>query len=263
MKKLRISAVIFLFVSTLIFGVFVVIERINSDTKPPVISYEGETLIVSVGADEKELLADVTAKDDRSGDVTDTLVVESMSSMLEDNTRIISYAAIDQHRNVARKDRIVQYSDYTGPVFSMSKPLRFPVGSDMDVFSCIHASSDLDGNLDSQIKYTLSDGYNFKEPGYYSIEFSVMDSAENVVYLPTFIELYEPRQEGAQVALTDYLVYIPLNSTFDAESYYNGTAEDDSLSVETDVDTTVPGVYYADYYVSSGVSRLVVVVTES
>ena len=72
---------------------------------------------------------------------------------------------------------------------------------------------------------------------------------------------------GIGCRLSDYLVYVPLNGTFDPQRYYQGASDEGELTVESGVDVKKEGVYYVDYTVkgtgNSGKSRLIVVVTGS
>lgn len=63
------------------------------DKKPPVVSCDSSELKVPVNAKEKDLLKGVTAKDNRSGDVSNTLVVENMSEFTDNGKRTVTYAA--------------------------------------------------------------------------------------------------------------------------------------------------------------------------
>lgn len=264
MRKLKIFSILLLFASTIAFGVFQMYSRVVQDNTPPVVTCETKELTVSMDASEEELLQGVSAKDRRSGDVTDTIVIEDLSAFTEDGTRIITYAAVDKSMNVGRCERTLKYKDYTPPKFSMSAPLCFVEGSAVNVLSCVSAKSALDGDLTSNIKYSLEKTVNTTMPGNYPVEFRVMDSGGKVVYLKTDIEIYEREYAGIQVELTDYLVYVKKGSDFDAKSYYKSASESGELVVHSKVDTSKKGVYTVDYIVKNsalrGKSRLVVVV---
>lgn len=264
MKKLRIGSVLLLLISTVIFMVFKIYERTISDFEPPVISFQEEELTVSANADESELLKDVKAVDKRSGDVSKALVVESLSGFTEDGTRMITYAAIDKNGNVARKERVLHYSDYQAPHFSLSAPLRFPRGKNVNVLSRVTAESVLDGNLTDKIKYSLEQMVDVTTPEKYPVEFRVMDSGGNTVYLKTGLEVYNPMAEQIDVSLNQYIVYLDVNAAFNPADYYVGASEAGTLEVQSHVDMAVPGVYDVDYIVHGehtiGKSRLIVVV---
>ena len=265
MKKIRITAVLLFLVSTAIFITFFVFDKMHQDHVPPVISFSQDLCTVSVNDPEDVLLRDVTALDERTGDVSDTLVVENLSPLMEGNTRVITYAAIDEQGNVGRAERTLQYVDYQKPMFHITRPLRFMLGQEVDIFNCIGAASVLDGDLSGNVKYTLSDGFQSSSVGNYTIEFSVTDSTGMISYLPTFIEIYEGRMERIQVELTQYLVYLNVNDPFLAEDYFVGSDMEGDLTIQSDVNTSVPGIYHADYIVegsnqAKGISRLIVMV---
>lgn len=266
MKKIRVGSIILVIISAVIFVGFRIYEQSKSDHVPPVISYGEEELVVSVEADEKELLKDVKAEDNKSGDVSDALVIEKLSNFTEEGERIITYAAIDENGNVGRKERILRYEDYKAPQFSLNGSLRYPTGKKINVLNGITASSSLDGDLTDNIKYSLETTLNTMSPGKYPVEFRVMDSAGNTTYLNTELEVYEASEERIKVSLTNYIVSMNVNDSFNPQQYYSGADEQGSLEIQSNVDITAPGVYYVDYIVKSqmkmGKSRLIVVVNE-
>lgn len=191
MKKIRVGSIVLLMIAAAVFVSFRVYERMNNDTTPPVITYPEGELELSVKADENELLKDVEVEDEKSGDVSESLVVESLSDFTEEGTRIITYAAIDANGNVARKERVLRYTDYTKPVFKVNGKLRYPMGKTINVLDRITAESSLDGNLTDNIKYFLEGTINVMAAGKYPIEYRVMDSGGNTTYLSTEIEVYD------------------------------------------------------------------------
>jgi len=267
MRKIKIGSFLLLLVSVIIFGSYKVYEHVNKDTTPPVITCGTDKITGSVEITEEELLAGVTAKDNESGDVTGSLVIEQISPFTEERTRIITYAAIDAKGNVGRAERVLKYTDYQGPRFTLSEPLRVPMGRTLDLLEVIGAKSVLDGDLSDNIKYTLESSIDVGSPGVYNIEFRVSDSCGYIEYLPIEVEVYDKTEERINVVLSEYLIYVPLNTKFDANRYYVGSDIDGELAVQSNVNTAKPGVYYVDYIVdgnnSLGKSRLVVVVTES
>lgn len=264
MKKIRIGSIVLLIISTVIFAVFTLYERSNSDYEPPVISYEDEEIVLGVSAEESELLKGVKAVDKKCGDVSDTLVVERVSDFTEDGTRMIRYAAIDESGNVGRKERVLRYEDYRSPEFHLSGPLRFPTGRNMNILSKITASSSLDGDVSDKIKYTMETVVDLMKPGKYPVEFRVMDSAGKMVYLNTEMEVYDASEQRINVNLNQYIVYLKANSGFDPQAYYAGASQEGQLEIQSSVDMSTPGTYYVDYIVNGdgtmGKSRLIVVV---
>lgn len=264
MKKIKVLSVLLFIFSIAVFVAYQYYDRMTADTTAPVVRCESEELLVSVSVTEEELLQGVTAEDDKSGDVTDTLVVENISAFAEEDNRIITYAAIDEQGNVGRCTRILKYTDYEEPTFSLTEPMRFEMGSTFDILERVRAQSMLDGDLTDSIKYSLDSTIDLKSTGTYSVEFRVTDSSGKVVYLPLELEIYDQTQERISVILSEYLIYVPLNGTFEPQSYYVGSDIEGVLTIHSDVDVTKEGVYTVDYVVtgtnSNGKSRLLVVV---
>lgn len=264
MRKIKVLSILLLIISILAFGAYLFYAKVTSDNKPPVLHCDSEELTVSVTATE-ELLQGVTAEDDKSGDVTNTLVVESISTFAEEGSRIITYAAIDEKGNVGRIQRILKYTDYTVPTFDLTAPLRFPMGALINILGRVKAQSSLDGDLTGNIKYSLDSTIDLKNPGVYPVEFRVTDSGGNVEYLPLEVEVYDQTEERITVVLSEYLIYLSVNAAFNPQTYFVGSDIDGALSIQSNVDVTKEGVYTVDYVVSSensiGKSRLVVIVT--
>lgn len=269
MKKIKIFSVILLIISTAVFAGCNIYENIMTDHTAPDITGM-EDIQISVEDPEDTLLQGMSAEDDRDGDVTDALVVQDISEFDSEGNRTVQYAAVDNSGNVAYASRTMSYSDYSAPVFSLSAPLRFPMGAEFNICSGISASSTLDGDLTNNIKYTIDRTVSSAVTGTYQVEFRVMDSTGTTSYLATELEVYDPSEERVEVSLSSYLVYLHVGDSFNASSYYEGTDLDGDvavdLNVDSNVDTSAAGTYYADYTVStenglSGTSRLVVVVS--
>lgn len=267
MKKIKFASMMLLLVSVVIFGVYKVYEFQTRDTEPPKITAETDTITASVAITEEELLAGVTATDNESGDVSDSLVVESLSTFVDTNTREVIYAAIDKKGNVGRLTRTLIYTDYEQPQFTMTDDLRIARGWSLDFRNIVGAESVLDGNMNDYVKHTLADYVDTSVTGTYAIEFRVTDSFGNTAYLPVEVEVYDMSSERIDVKLTEYILYLAQGAEFHAEDYYVGSDIEGELSIQNQVDTSQAGIYYVDYVVegnnSKGKSRLIVVVRET
>lgn len=263
MKK-NIISIVLLVLSLSIVMAYKQIDSANTDSIPPVLTADSSVIEASVEVTEEELLKGITAYDARWGDVTDTIVIEDISNFIEENTRIITYAAVDGSMNVGKLERTLVYTDYKEPVFDLSKPLSFVVGTRINILSNISADSSLDKDLTEKVRYGLDSVIDNLATGEYPIEFRVTDSCGKTSYLNTFIEICDASYSAIDIELSDYLIYLPVNSKFNPKSYFKGASIDGELSINSKVDTTTPGTYHVDYYVTSasihGKSRLVVVV---
>ena len=264
MKHIKIASLILLFISVITFGAYKIHEYATNDKTPPVITAPTDTITASVGITEQEILEGVFARDTVSGNVTDTLVIEKISSFTDENTRIVTYAAIDEKGNVGRLQRTLVYTDYKEPTFTLRQPLRIPAGKSVNLFTIIGANSVLDGDLSNKVKYTLGATVDLGKTGNYEIEFRVTDSSGTVEYLTTNLEVYDSTTERIKVTLTDYLIYLPIGAEFDANDYYKEASAEGTLSIADDVDTSKAGVYQVKYTVEGekgkGITKLLVIV---
>ena len=186
--KLPNKLQIFFIISVCVFAGYLFYAKTISDTTPPVVTCDREVITVSVDATDKEMMKGVTAKDKRSGDVTDSLVIESISP-IADGERIIVYAAVDEKGNVGRAQRVLKYSDYKEPYIKLTESLVFPKHSNVNLLNYVTAYSTLDGDLTSKIKYSIDSYVDYSTQGIYKVEFRVSDSAGTVGYLTTYLEI--------------------------------------------------------------------------
>ena len=85
----------------------------RTDTEAPRIQVPEEgTMEYSLEESREALLQGVKAVDSRDGDVTDTLVVESIRLVDESGILEVTYGAMDRSNNVAKLTCKVQCSDY-------------------------------------------------------------------------------------------------------------------------------------------------------
>lgn len=106
MKKWLIAIVLLL-----CFGVggLTFYMKLSSDGQGPVISC-GEDLFYQRGMTQEELLSGVTAVDEADGDVTESLVVESVTENEEKSQAIVVYVARDSKNNITKVRRVLPYS---------------------------------------------------------------------------------------------------------------------------------------------------------
>ena len=249
------------------------------DTKGPVIAFGGEELVLSVHDDRSRLLEGVTAKDDRDGDVTASLLVETVSAIRSDHSVSVTYVAFDKNGNASKAVRNVRYSDYEPPRFRLKSPLMFRSGITADPFAYIEALDPLDGDLSNRVKVIMRSGESsISDVGIYEVELRVTNKMGDTAKLTVPLEVYTNGTYNATVQLSEYLIYVKKGETFDKEAYLKSvtlggriyeageTPEGTRVRIDSDVRSGVPGVYTVDYTVTyadyKGCSRLIVVVEE-
>ena len=271
MKK-NILCIALLVVSLTILFAYNKRTEAQTDTVAPVLTCDTNEIYASVSEVTDEfLLQGVHATDDRCGDVSDSLVVQSISNFIKEDMVIVTYAAVDDDNNVGRLERKLIYTDYKEPIFSLKRPLMYAAGTSVKFLGNIQATSSIDGDITTQIRYGLDNIVDNNTPATYPITFRVTDSNGKTSYLDTEIVIYNNLYAGIDIELTKYLTYIPKGSNFDetiAEKYFKRASvemdDETELIIDCNVDTSTPGVYSVDYTINSvnisGKSRLVVVV---
>ena len=284
MKKIKFLTPALIFLCAGLFAGYSAWDRINTDKKAPEITIGTETIQVSVSAPRSDLLQGITAQDDRDGDVTDSMVVESIKALDSDGTIEVSFAAFDQAGNVAKSTRTVRYTDYHSPRFSLSRSLVYPYGNNFDPLTVISATDCLDGSLQSRIRAMSLDNDSVSALGDHQVEFRVTNSLGDTVRLTLPVTVYSSDIYSIGVSLREYLIYLKPGTAFDADSYLSAighghstyTADalpaNYSVHISGDVKTGIPGVYPVDYTVTcaqesssgtqyvSGFNRLIVIV---
>lgn len=284
MKRINILLSIVLAAAVGLFAVYLLWIHNNLDTTGPVINVSQELLEISVSDPESALLQGITAVDARDGDVTDSLLVESVYGINEDHLTTVTYAAFDRSGNVSKVQRQVRYTDYESPKFQLYRTLCFPGGSGFDLLEYVGASDVLEGDIRRRVRATLvSDTKSVSNIGSHVVRLQVTNALGDTVEADVPVEVYDPEWYSASVELDAYLLYLKKGDAFDPEDYLKtfvvrgedidiryGIPEDVSCTITNLVNTRVPGVYQVKYILSkninlvtfSGQAVLIVIVTE-
>ena len=287
-KKSKIFLLVLVSVSILLLIGLQLIQWITQDDTGPVITCPEGVLEASVVVTDAELLEGVSALDNRDGDLSNNIVVETLSPMNGNQLREVPVAVMDLSGNVSRTTRTIHYTDYEKPHIFMSRPLRISSPDELwPLLEGLTANSVLDGDLSAKIKYSFTNSGVILEKGTYALELRVDDSTGTSMVIPANLEIYDSRYETIHVELKEYILYLHVGDTFIPEDYFGAkndesaqplTPEDSSntentplkkdeeLFIDSNVDTSVPGVYHVTYTVENetakaiGKSCLIVVV---
>lgn len=265
---ISIAFVIFAIASLSVF----IGEKINTDKTVPQITVEEELIEVSLKATDEELLKGVTAFDEKDGDLTGEIIVESISKFTEKGVCKVTYAVCDSNNNIAKATRKIRYKDYESPKFSVSGNLCFSLYSRMDISKMIGATDCLEGNLSSEVIVT-SDNYSLVNPGFYSLTASVSNQKGDTseIELPFIVE--ERSLDAPVIELSEYLVYTKKGEAVIFEEYIVDVLDakekivDLEVTVESDIDFNKEGTYHVHFYATDeedrrGHSVLTVIVGE-
>lgn len=262
-KKMNILLAALIVLCVAAFVGYRMLDRIRTDTKPPQITLGSETPQLSVNDPREVLLSGVSATDNKDGNVTDSLVIENIS-LLDNSGRLsVSYAAFDKAGNVAKAQREAVFTDYVSPRFTLKQPLLFRSGVNFDVLTIVDAIDLFDGDIQHRIRATLLEGTSISSVGTHDVQFQVSNSLGDTVTLVFPVEVYDAKTYDAELALTDYLIYLKVGDSFRASDYLNSFTllgestnlstrlpSGFSLNTQGTVDTNTPGVYPVEYRVT-------------
>ena len=235
-------------------------DRVRTDLTPPVIHLDPQPLEISVNAPKGILLQDIIAEDDVSGDVSGSVVVESIRLLGSDGRFSVGYAAFDEAGNVTKAQREAQFNNYRPPHFTLSAPLLYPFGKTFDVLDDIGAKDFVDGDISHHIRALLTENTPVSASGTHMVQFQVSNSLGDTATEILPVEVYNPEDYTAELTLKEYLIYVPVNGIFNAKFYPDTITyqretlelgpilpENYTLEISGEVDTKTPGIYPVTY----------------
>lgn len=241
------------------------------DSTYPTIESTSDKIKVPCNATEEDLLAGVTAMDGKDGDITDSILIDNISTFIEKGLANIQYVVFDSDMNFSTFTRKVQFEDYRSPQFHLSAPLIFFENDQMRLLDRLTAYDCIDGDISGQIKLTSNSYTAMGETQ--SINAEVCNSYGDVSTITLAITMEEKDMMAPSITLSDYLVYIkkgssldPLSYIQDVTSYYEEKIALDMVSITTELDTNTIGTYEVLYSITeeqhTGKTKLIVIVEE-
>lgn len=226
-------------------GAFVVFQQINADKQGPEINITQDAISVYRNdMNDSELLAGITAADDRDGDVSDTLRVESIYET--DTTHvIITYTAKDYSNNITKiKCQFELDSD-------SSEPKEENASSESDSQNNTSDDTELSNETD-----TVDETNEETDEPEVSPTPEAKDEAQEEKEKQEAEADSLPAQ-SPRVYLTDYLVKVPVGTSVDLLSYVSEIKDDSDdvyelwrkIQITGSVNSAVPGTYKCTYYV--------------
>lgn len=202
-KKLKIKLVRFvvmMLVLLLIFGLFgfyYYYKEIKVKINYPIIEFDDnykET--ISVKSTEEDLLEYVTATDVEDGDISNDIIVEQMSNLIEGDRREVVYAVCDSDNNVTKVTREITYSDYTPPVIeAIDEESIITERKYAEVLSCFRATDVIDGDISNKLKIVSIDtSKGTLNRGVFPVILTVTNSCGDVSYLETTVTLISEKE---------------------------------------------------------------------
>ena len=196
-------------------AVFLVVDR---DKTGPVIAVpEDGSLTYVAGEDKKILLEGVTASDSEDGDVSDTLVIESIRP--NGDRAVVTYTAVDHSHNASKASCVVNYQTETEEEETIAGEKRLADSED--------EAEELQENSETKAQ---------------------KDVEEAIADLP---------KESPRFRLSQHEVMLAVGEVFDYSQYISDITDDkDSreqlygrIRLQGKVDTSKAGIYEISYFV--------------
>jgi len=251
--------VILVFVAALLFSGWATLQynkRQNND-KPRIVG-EDATLELSVADGKEALLQGLTAEDETDGDLTDKIMVASVSHFLEPGTVRAKYVVFDSHNNSDTFTRQIHYTDYVSPVFSLSKAPVYQKGENFDLLSNLSVTDVIDGDISQRIR-VVSNGVSNYTPGVYPVVVEASNSYGETVQVQIMVTYLEKRSTAVSIKLHEYLVYVEQGGDFAPARWIASVTDRDhtpldrsKVTVEGNLDTDTPGCYSLTYTYADG-----------
>ncbi len=253
MRVVRLAVALIFAVTAVLFGFVYIKEKRNKDYTIPEIKISEEVLEVGLKSTHQDYLKGVTAYDAKDGDLTDRIVVESVSKFITKGVCKVTYAVCDKDNNVANATRKIKFKNYTSPQFRLSGSLCYSLYEPFDLFEYISAVDCIDGLITNSIIIT-SDDFAGSTAGVFTINATVTNSKGDTsnISLPLIVE--DRSVSAPKIELSDYLIYLKLNEQKDFRSYLVSAKDSrnadltQSVRIETNIDMTKEGLYSVHYY---------------
>ncbi len=255
MRVVRLAFALIFTVTSVLFGVVYIKEKRSKDYTIPEIKISEEVLEVGLKSTYQDYLKGVTAYDAKDGDLTDRVVVESVSKFITKGVCKVTYAVCDKDNNVANATRKIKFKNYTSPQFRLSGSLCYSLYEPINLFEYISAVDCIDGLITGNIIIT-SDDFAGSSTGVFTIDATVTNSKGDTskISLPLIVE--DRSVSAPKIELSEYMIYADLNEQKDFKSYLVSAKDSkdtdltQSVRIETNIDMTKEGLYSVHYYVT-------------
>lgn len=233
--------------------------RMNADTKgPEIIFSDNAATLYQSDMTNEELLAGVTAADDKDGDVSASLTVESVYEV-DDTHVVVTYTAKDSSNNITKQKHEMELDSS-----SVSKD-----SEDTSAFG--EKTDEADAAATTGVDPEQpEDSENTTDASDNSQESDTESAVDEITPTPT-PEVDEAAAEkekqtaeadampaqSPRIYLSDYLIKVPVGTSVDLLSYVSEIKDDSDdvyalwrkVQITGEVNSAVPGTYKCTYYV--------------
>ena len=253
MRAIRWILCALLAVTAVLYTVTGVMEHFSGTNEGPVIECGEEIIQVSVNASEAELLAGVTARDDRDGDLTSQIIVGGVSKLIGTDLANVTCLVFDSDDNMASLTRQIRYTDYRRPIFQLTEPLEFASTKEAKLLSRVRVTDSADGDISDKTR--VSTLWATDNSQVYSATITVTNSMGDFanVEVPVII-----RDTPSSIRLRQQIIYVSVGETFDPMDYVSWGRT--GLTARCEGTTEEPGCWWVWYENSTDFTIATVVV---
>lgn len=257
MRIMRIFVTVLFILTLVAFSVVFFFQKKNADNTVPKIAIENDFIEVRCDATNEDFLKGVTSTDEKDGDLTEQVIVESVSAFIEPGVCRVKYAVCDSDNHVAHATRKVRYTDYEAPKFKLKNSLCFSLYENINVSSYISAVDSIEGDISENIVITSPD-YTSAVTGIFTLELSVTNSKGDTSTLSLPLIMEDRTLSSPTIKLTDYLIYVDKNQEIDFEDYIleatdrNERDLTNRVEIDDNVNLKKSGTYTVHYFVTDG-----------
>ena len=140
----------------------------------------------------------------------------------------------DSDHHVASCSRTVIYTDYVPPRFSLSRPLIYDIGENLQVRDRLGATDMIDGSLTDRIKINAS-SFSTSYAGTFPITMEVTNSLGDTSTLTLDVVVRDSERGAPEIKLKQYLVYQKQGAEFDASAYVDSVMGGETYNVTASV----------------------------
>lgn len=255
MRIMRISVTVLFILTLAAFSVSFIFQKKTEDNSIPVITIENDFIEVNCNATNEDFLKGIKATDEKDGDLTDEVIVESVSRFLKPGVCEVKYAVCDSDNHVAHATRKVRYKDYEAPKFKLKNSLCFSLYENVNIASHVRAIDSIEGDISGNLVITSPD-YTSSVTGIFTLELSVSNKKGDTSTLSLPLIMEDRTLSAPEIKLKDYLIYVDKNQKVDFEDYIveaidrNDRDLTDKIEIDDNVNFKKSGTYTVHYFVT-------------
>lgn len=235
-------------------GAGVVYMKGSEDSEGPKITFaEGKDTTYTSDMTEEDLLKDVKAQDDKDGDVTDSLTVETIYPKNDGKQVSVIFVAKDKNNNVTKKEFTMEAQDGSAENPQLGLIDNDGLAEDGDSADTTEPAEETDSQDVAEADSTDSDSTDSESADSTEGDLTPEEQAQKTQE----DKIAQLSPQDPKMYLTTYYVEVPVGTTLDKLSYVKDIQDDTETTSELfkkiqitgDVNTATPGTYELTYYV--------------